>query len=148
MEISAKQLLNAGVTTAVDLSAPLKESLLVRDRINRGEIPGPRMLMSGPWITLSLGSYPPELRSRSRSTTPEEAGLEAEKLAKAGVDVIKAYPMSRAHYEKVVEAARKHACRCTRTSTRERQVRDALEPGVDVLTHAGPRATRRPTVPS
>ena len=37
MEISAKQLLMAGVTTTVDLGAPLKESLSIRDRINKGE---------------------------------------------------------------------------------------------------------------
>src|SRR5262245_59504135 len=51
MEISAKQLLMAGVTTAVDLGAPLKESLSIRDRINKGDIPGPRMMMAGPWIS-------------------------------------------------------------------------------------------------
>jgi imidazolonepropionase-like amidohydrolase len=51
MEISAKQLLMAGVTTAVDLGAPLKESLAVRDRVNRGEVPGPHLMVSGPWVT-------------------------------------------------------------------------------------------------
>ncbi len=55
MEIAARQLLNAGVTSAVDLGAPLAQSLSVRDRINKGEIPGPRMSMSGPWITRSAG---------------------------------------------------------------------------------------------
>lgn len=137
MEISARQLLNAGVTTAVDLSAPLKESLLVRDRINRGETPGPRMLMSGPWITLSLGSYPPEPAFQIKVTTPEEAGVETEKLAKAGVDVIKAYPMSREHYEKVVEAARRNRLQVHAHVYGERQVRDALDAGVNVLTHVG-----------
>jgi len=43
MEISARQLLDAGVTSAVELGAPVAESLRVRDRIDRGEIPGPRM---------------------------------------------------------------------------------------------------------
>ena len=57
MEISAKQLLMAGVTSAVDLGGTLKESLSVRDRIKKGDIPGPRMWMSGPWITRSLGDY-------------------------------------------------------------------------------------------
>src|SRR5262249_26277653 len=37
MEISAKQLLMAGVTTAIDLGAPLQPSLSIRDRINQGE---------------------------------------------------------------------------------------------------------------
>ena len=39
MEIAAKQLLNAGITSAVDLGAPLKESLDVRDRIAKGDDP-------------------------------------------------------------------------------------------------------------
>ncbi|MGE3471956.1 MAG: amidohydrolase family protein, partial [Vicinamibacterales bacterium] len=41
METAAKQLLFAGVTSAVDLGAPLKESLEVRDRIAKDAIPGP-----------------------------------------------------------------------------------------------------------
>ena len=41
MAISAKQLLMAGVTTAVDLGAPM-EILGIRDRIRAGELPGPR----------------------------------------------------------------------------------------------------------
>lgn len=147
MEVSARQLLHAGVTTAVDLSGPLKESLSVRDRIARGEIPGPRMLVSGPWITLSLGSYPPEPAFQIKVTTPEEAYLETEKLAKAGVDVIKAYPMTRQHYEKVVEAARKHRLQVHAHVYAERQVRDALEAGVDVLQHVGSAGTTPPYSP-
>ena len=34
-DLGPKQLLKAGVTSAVDLGAPLKESLAVRDRIAR-----------------------------------------------------------------------------------------------------------------
>jgi imidazolonepropionase-like amidohydrolase len=41
--ISARQLLMAGVTSAVDLGGTLEESLEVRDQIERGSIPGPRM---------------------------------------------------------------------------------------------------------
>jgi imidazolonepropionase-like amidohydrolase len=147
MEISAKQLVNAGVTTAVDLSAPLKESLLVRDRINRGEVPGPRMLMSGPWITLSLGSYPPEPNFQIKVTTPDEAAAETDKLAQAGVDVIKAYPMSRAHYEKVVQTARKHRLAVHAHVYGEQQVRDAFDAGVDVLTHVGSAGDTPPYSP-
>src|SRR3954470_19676740 len=50
MEISAKQLLMAGVTTTIDLGAPLEASLKIRDRINKGEIAGTRAFVSGPWI--------------------------------------------------------------------------------------------------
>jgi imidazolonepropionase-like amidohydrolase len=144
MEIAAKQFLDAGVTTAVDLAGPLKESLSVRDRINKGAIPGPRMLMSGPWISLSPGNYPPVPEFQFVVKTPEEAGAAAERLAKAGVDVIKAYPMSRAHYDKVVQVAHQHKLRVHAHVYAERMVRDALEAGVDVLTHAGSAGTSPP----
>jgi imidazolonepropionase-like amidohydrolase len=144
MQISARQFIDAGVTTAVDLAAPLKESLAIRDRINRGEIPGPRMLMSGPWITLRRSNYPPELNFQSVVKTPEEAAAEVDRLAAAGVDVIKAYPMTRAHYEKVVEAARRHNLRVHAHVYEESMVRDALEAGVHVLTHAGSAGTTPP----
>jgi hypothetical protein len=92
MEISAKQLLMAAITTAVDLGAPLKESVRDRDRIKKGEIPGPHMLMSGPWVTRSLGNYPPEMNVMQKLiNTPEEAAAATEELINAGVDVIKAY---------------------------------------------------------
>src|SRR5262249_15833383 len=51
LEISAKQLLRSGVTSAIDLGGPMKESLGVRDRIAHGDVPGPRMLVSGPPIS-------------------------------------------------------------------------------------------------
>lgn len=50
MPSSAHQLLMAGVTSARDLGAPLEASINVRNRINRGEIPGPTMYMSGPFL--------------------------------------------------------------------------------------------------
>ncbi len=42
MEITSKQLIDAGVTTALDLGASL-DILKVRERVRRGEIPGPRI---------------------------------------------------------------------------------------------------------
>ena len=50
MPASAHQLLLAGITSARDLGAPLEAILEVRDRINRGEIPGPTLYVSGPFI--------------------------------------------------------------------------------------------------
>lgn len=137
MEISAKQLLMAGVTSAVDLVAPLKESLSVRDRINKGEIPGPRMWMSGPWITKTLGNYPPELKFQIQISNPEEAARATEELAKAGVDVIKAYPMSLQEYKAVAETAHKHRLRVHAHVYDGQHLRDALDAGIDVLTHVG-----------
>lgn len=137
MEISAKQLLMAGVTSAVDLVGPLKESLSVRDRINKGEIPGPRMWMSGPWLTRVLSNYPPELKFQMQIDGPEDAARRTEELAKAGVDVIKAYPMSFEEYKAVADTAHKHKLKVHAHVYDSQHVRDALNAGIDVLTHVG-----------
>lgn len=59
MELSARQLLSAGITSAVDLGAPLEESVEVRDRIQAGQIPGPRLSVSGPWLIREAAIFPP-----------------------------------------------------------------------------------------
>ena len=144
MEISAKQLLNAGITAAVDLGAPLAESLSVRDRINRGEIPGPRMSMSGPWITRSRGGMTDQFGGISISTTAQ-ATAEVERLAKAGVDVIKAHSgLTREDYQAIADTAHKHNIRVHAHVYAETDVRNALETGIDVLTHAGSAGTAPP----
>jgi imidazolonepropionase-like amidohydrolase len=142
MEISAKQLLMAGVTSAVDLGGTLKESLSVRDRIKRGEIPGPRMWMSGPWITRDPGDYSPALDTQLVVDTPEQAAQATERLARAGVDVIKAYvELKPAHYRAIADAAHRHGLKVHAHVYDPEDVQNALEAGVDVLTHAGSAGT-------
>jgi len=51
MGTSAKQRLMAGVTTAIDLGAPLQPILAMRDQINTAEVAGTRLFVSGPWIS-------------------------------------------------------------------------------------------------
>lgn len=138
MEISAKQLLMAGVTSAVDLGGTLKESLSVRDRIKKGAIPGPRMWMAGPWITRSLGDYSPALDDQILVDTPAQAAAAVDKLAAAGVDVIKAYvELGPAHYKAIADAAHKHHLKVHAHVYDPVNVRDAFEAGIDVLTHVG-----------
>src|SRR5919199_1382864 len=73
MEISAKQLLMAGVTTTVDLGAPLQPILSIRDRINKGDVVGTRVLVSGPWISRGAGGAMQEGFGGINITSPEEA---------------------------------------------------------------------------
>lgn len=49
-EANARADLRAGFTTVVDLGARTDAILRLRDRINRGEIDGPRILAAGKWI--------------------------------------------------------------------------------------------------
>jgi imidazolonepropionase-like amidohydrolase len=144
METSARQLLNAGVTSAVDLGAPLAQSLDVRDRINKGAIPGPRMSMSGPWITRASGGMSEQFGGIT-ITSSAQAAQEVERLAKAGVDVIKAHSgLTREDYKAIADTAHKHGIRVHAHVYAESDVRNALETGIDVLTHAGSAGTAPP----
>jgi len=144
MEIAAKQLLNAGITSAVDLGAPLKESLDVRDRIAKGAIPGPRMSMSGPWITRQGGGMTDQFGGIA-VTSSAQAAAEVEKLAAAGVDVIKAHSgLTREDYKAIADTAHKHNIRVHAHVYAEEDVRNALEMGIDVLSHAGSAGTAPP----
>lgn len=148
MEISAKQLLMAGVTSAVDLGGPLEASLRVRDRVKRGEISGTRLWVSGPWLPRQDANPSPRPTSFSwagRIQTPEEAAQATETLAEAGVDVIKAYTnLTPAHYRAIVQTAHKHNIRVHAHVYAEQDVRNALEAGVDVLQHVGSAGTTPP----
>lgn len=144
MEIAARQLLNAGVTSAVDLGAPLAPSLDVRDRINKGTIAGPRMSMSGPWITRQGGGMTDQFGGIAVTSTAQ-AAAEVERLAKAGVDVIKAHSgLTRDDYKAIADTAHKHNIRVHAHVYAEEDVRNALEMGIDVLSHAGSAGTAPP----
>ena len=137
-EISAKQLLMAGVTTAVDLGGTLKESLAIRDRIQSGAIPGPRMLVSGPWITRNLGDYYTGLPNQLLVDTPAQAAKAVDDLASAGVDVIKAYVELRPeHYRAIADAAHRRKIRVHAHVYDPVDVKNAFEAGIDVLQHVG-----------
>jgi imidazolonepropionase-like amidohydrolase len=144
MDVAARQLLHAGVTSAVDLGAPLTESLAVRDRINKGQVPGPRMSMSGPWITRNGGGMTDQFGGIAVASTAQ-AAAEVEKLAAAGVDVIKAHSgLTRDDYQAIADTAHKHNIRVHAHVYAEQDVRNALETGIDVLTHAGSAGTAPP----
>jgi imidazolonepropionase-like amidohydrolase len=145
MEISAKQLLMAGVTTAIDLGAPLAPSLGIRDRINKAEIVGSRMLVSGPWIARGAAGAMQEGFGGLNISSPEEAGRETDRLAAAGVDLIKAHSgLTRDDYKAIVDAAHKRRIKVYAHVYAETDVRNALEMGVDVLQHVGSAGTAPP----
>lgn len=145
METAAKELLWAGVTTAVDLGAPLQLSLSIRDRINKGEVVGPHMLVSGPWISRDEHGPMQDGFGGVNITTPEEAAAQVEKLAAAGVDTIKAHAgLTFDDYKAIVKAAHAHGLKVQAHVYAERDTRNALEAGVDILTHVGSAGTAPP----
>jgi imidazolonepropionase-like amidohydrolase len=145
MEIAARQLLLAGVTTEVDLGAPLRQILDVRDRINKGQIAGTRVLASGPWISRGAGGAMQEGFGGQNITSPAEAATKVDELANAGIDLIKAHSgLTAEDYNAIADAAHRHHIRVHAHVYAERDVRNALENGIDVLQHVGSAGTAPP----
>ena len=78
-------------------------------------------------------------------TSPAQAAAETERLAAAGVDVIKAHAgLTREDYKAIADAAHARKIRVHAHVYAETDVRNALETGIDVLSHAGSAGTAPP----
>ena len=135
-EIAMGQMVRAGVTTAVDLGAPL-EILRVRARVRAGELPGPRLLASGPWITrVTLEGVP--LEYQRVVSSPSEAASEAERLIDDGADVIKLWDgLTEEDMRAVMEVARRRDVRVHAHLYEPEVIWQAIRAGVDVFQHVG-----------
>lgn len=138
MPASAVQLLLAGVTTARDLGAALDDSLSVRRRINDGEIPGPRLFISGPF--LQHEAYPGTEDYRWGITSPKDARDKVNQLADAGVDVIKMIDQDQMTFEEaqaLVDQAHERGLKVVAHAHRPEEIRRGLAIGVDNFEHTG-----------
>lgn len=138
MPSSAQQLLLAGVTSARDLGAPLDASIAVRDRINKGEIPGPTMYMSGPFIQHE--PYPGTAEFRWGVKGEADARTKVKQLAKAGVNCIKLIDqdqMTEVEYMAVVDEAHKNNLKVVAHAHRPEEIRRGMKAGVDCFEHTG-----------
>jgi imidazolonepropionase-like amidohydrolase len=136
MPIGAKQMLRAGVTSALDLGAPF-QILALRDRIERGDIPGPRLTISGPWITrVYLESVPDEYQLMIDSRG--EAARRARELIERGSDVIKTWEgLTEDDYRAIVGVAHERGVKVHAHLYEPQAIRAALDAGVDVFHHVG-----------
>jgi len=138
MPASAHQLLMAGVTSARDLGAPLEASIAVRDAINKGEIPGATLYVSGPFIQHE--PYPGTEDFRWGVNGAEDGKKKIQKLAKAGVDVIKLIDhdqMTMDELKAVVDEAHKYKLKVVAHGHRPEEIRRGLQVGVDCFEHTG-----------
>ena len=138
MPASAKQLLLAGVTSVRDLGAPLNDSISVRDRINRGELIGATVYVSGPFIQHT--PYPGTEAFRWGVTGADDARAKVGKLADAGVDVIKLIDVDQMTIEEVtavVEEAHRRNLPVVGHAHRPEEIRRGIAAGVDNFEHTG-----------
>lgn len=138
MPASAEQLLLAGVTSARDLGAPLKESKQIKEAINQGDLSGPRMHMSGPF--LQHKPYPGTEAFRWGISSERDARQKVRKLKDAGMDVVKLIDhdvMPLSHAKAIVDEAHKQGMKVVGHSHKPDEIRIGLEIGVDNFEHTG-----------
>jgi len=139
MPAAARQLVTSGVTFARELGAPLEDILHVKRRIERGEIPGPRLFVSGPFIQHKpYNEYEKEFRWGV--TGAADARAKVQKLANAGVDFIKLIDqdqMTDDEVRAVVETAHRAGKPVVAHAHREDEIRIGLKHGVDSFEHTG-----------
>lgn len=124
-EASARQLLMAGVTTAVDLGGDPVIQQQVRERIARGQIPGPRVLTSMGWITnWSDEQFARHHRGQAgrgpsgaqvfNVRTVEDARQAIQKTLDLGADIVKLYTgLTAEQMQAIADGARKKGLRIT-----------------------------------
>jgi len=139
MPAAARQLLRSGVTFARDLGAPLEDVLDVKKRIEKGEIPGPRLFVSGPFIQ-HKPYFDYEKEYRWGVSGAADARAKVEKIVNAGVDLVKLIDqdqMTEEEVRAVVETAHRAGRPVVAHAHREEEIRMGLKYGVDCFEHTG-----------
>jgi imidazolonepropionase-like amidohydrolase len=138
MPASARQLLLAGVTSARDLGAPLADSIAVRNRLNKGELVGASVYVSGPFI--QHAPYPGTEAFRWGVNGAADARAKVAKLADGGVDVVKLIDVDQMTMDEVravVDEAHKRNLPVVGHAHRPEEIRRGLAAGVDNFEHTG-----------
>ena len=95
--VNARKVLEAGFTTVRDVGASAGfGDVALRDAIARGDIPGPRLLVAGPALSITgghgdLNGFPPHLHTGDEHIvdSPDQARHAVREWRKRGVDLIK-----------------------------------------------------------
>lgn len=146
---NARRILDAGFTTALDLGARSTRILAIRDSINLGFIPGPRMLAAGSWVGVKNGVC--EFNGIGIAGGVEMFRTRVRENIAAGADVIKAcvsgwpadayarpteYEMPDSVLAAIVDESHRSGRRVIVHDISIGGVRAALRAGVDGLAHA------------
>ena len=127
------------MTFARDLGAPLEDILFVKQRIEKGEIPGPRLFVSGPFIQHKpYFEYEKEFRWGVNGAA--DARAKVQKVIDAGVDVVKLIDqdqMTEEEVKAVVDTAHKGGRPVVAHAHREEEIRIGLKYGIDSFEHTG-----------
>lgn len=156
---NARLYLDCGITSCISAaSAKPRTDVVIRNAINKGEIPGPRLLAASPWLTVTggLGDMRtlemPHMSSMAITVDgPENFRRVTRELIREGVDIIKlvisgdtfvphapshSTVMSEAEIAAVADVVRAHGKRMSAHARSADSVKLAVRHGVKVIYHA------------
>lgn len=144
-----------GFTTVFDLGSPWDNTRRIRQRIESGEISGPRILSTGEGL-VPVGGQPPDLlltvMGVMKSALPEvataaEASAHAKRLLDTGADGIKVFlstPAGASMPDRAIEAAASEAHRAGKPlfvhPNSSDDIHAACRGGADIIAHTTPRS--------
>ena len=138
MPATANHLLLAGITSARDLGAPLEPSRTLKRRVESGEIPGPRLFMSGPFLQAEVEDW--QQHYRWAVTSVRDAREKVATLHEADMDIVKLIDQDKMPLEvaaAIVDEAHKRGMKVVAHSHRPNEIRVGLKIGVDNFEHTG-----------
>lgn len=150
-----RELTRFGFTSVFDLSSKLSNTQALRDRIERGEVCGPRIFTTGEGLIPQGGAPPPQvfralglMETALCEVTDARAALErTRELLDAGVDAVKLFASSPGGgrlqpdaMRAAINAAHGAAKLVFAHPNDADDVRAVLDAGVDVIAHTTPRS--------
>ncbi len=156
---NARLYLDCGITSCISAaSAKPRTDIVIRNAINKGEIPGPRLLAASPWLTVTGGLgdmrslHMPHMSSMAITLDgPEEFRRTTRELIREGVDIIKLVisgdtfvphapshttVMSEAEIAAAADVVHAHGKRMSAHCRSADSVKLAVRHGVKVIYHA------------
>ncbi len=156
---NARLYLDHGITSCISAAAAKPRlDVVIRNAINAGEIPGPRLLAASPWLTVTGGLgdmrtlHMPDVKSMALMIDgPEEYRRVTRELIREGVDIIKLVVsgdsfvphagsettvMSEAEVAAAAEVVHAHGKRMSAHARSAESVKRCVRHGVKVIYHA------------
>jgi len=156
---NARLYLDCGITSCISAaSAKPRVDIVIRNAINKGQIPGPRLLAASPWLTVTGGLGDMRTLDNPHVTSmaipvdgPENYRRVTRELIREGVDIIKlvisgdtfvphapstSTVMSEAEVAAAAEVVHAHGKRMSAHARSAESVKLAVRHGVKVIYHA------------
>lgn len=156
---NAKLYLDYGITSCLSAAAAKPRiDVVIRNAINAGQIPGPRLLAASPWLTVTAGlgdlrtQHMPDVSSMAIVLDgPEEFRRKTRELIREGVDIIKlvisgdtfvphapseSTVMSEAEVAAAAEVVHAHGKRMSAHARSADAVKMCVRHGINVIYHA------------